>query len=469
MAIVIYNTLSRKKDTFISISPGKAYMYVCGPTVYDSSHIGHARSAVVFDVVFRYLEKSGYTVTYVRNFTDVDDKIIARARELGQEPAAISTRYIAEYHEDMDALNVRRPTFEPKATETIPEIIALVNRLLEKGNAYVLDGDVYFRVESFRGYGKLSGRRLSDMEAGARVDVNEKKENPFDFALWKAAKPGEPFWESPWGHGRPGWHIECSAMGGKFLGESFDIHGGGKDLIFPHHENEIAQSEAATGKSFVRFWMHNGFVNINSEKMSKSLGNFRTIREILQTRHPETVRLFLLSKHYRSPVDFTEDALNDAASAVERVYNFLGQVENTLEPVPGPGRSATRERFAAEMDDDFNTAAALGVLFEAVREGNRLLDEGKKQEALEVYQDIKNMAFVLGIFEKSARQYLEGKTARATEKQGLDPAQVEALIAQRTQARKEKNWAQADRIRDELADMGVLIQDGPSDTSWKMK
>lgn len=468
MSLVVYNTLSRKKELFEPGHPGRVNMYVCGPTVYDESHIGHARSAVVFDVVYRYLKSTGLDVTYVRNFTDVDDKIIQRANDLGRKSSEIAEKYTDEYHKDMDALFVLRPDREPRATETIPEMVELIQALINKGSAYEVDGDVYFRVESFVGYGKLSGRRLSDMEAGARVDVDERKENPFDFALWKAAKPGEPSWESPWGLGRPGWHIECSAMGKKFLGETFDIHGGGKDLIFPHHENEIAQSEAAFEKPFVRYWMHNGFVNINKEKMSKSLGNFTTIKDILKTFHPEAVRLFLLSNHYRSPIDFTEDALKDAESGVERVYTFLALMEKQGAETSGGPDSPAWERFTRAMDDDFNTAAALGVLFETVREGNRLMN-GKPNASADLYADVKNMGAVLGLFEEKGEQFFLALKQDAAQQGAIDPAQVEELIQKRTQARKDKNWAEADTIRDRLSEMGVDIQDGPEGTTWKLK
>ncbi|MFP4475919.1 MAG: cysteine--tRNA ligase [Desulfatibacillaceae bacterium] len=470
MPITVYNTLTRKKEDFEPSEPGKVRMYVCGPTVYDSAHIGHARSVVVFDVVYRYFRDQGWDVTYVRNFTDVDDKIINRANELGEDTTTLSRRYIDEFHEDMGALNVLIPTHEPRATEYIGAIIEVVKILVEKGHAYEAGGDVFFRVESFPGYGKLSGRKLEDMEAGSRVDVNKAKENPHDFVLWKAAKPGEPQWDSPWGAGRPGWHIECSAMSMEHLGMTFDIHGGGKDLIFPHHENEIAQSEAAFGATFVRYWMHNGFVNIDSEKMSKSLGNFKTIRNILEQYHPEVIRLFLLSKHYRSPVDFTEQAIHEARSGLERMYAFLDRMEQEADiaDMRKANGGPYWERFRMAMDDDFNTAAGLGILFEAVRKANRLLDAGVGELPMAEWRDILRMGKVLGILEETPAEFAARRKELASERTGVDPARVEELIAKRAEARKNKDFATADAIRDELAEMGVQIKDGPEGTTWSV-
>ncbi len=468
MPLLVYNTLTRRKEEFVPGEPGLVRMYVCGPTVYDSAHMGHARSAVVFDVVYRHLLASGFRVTYVRNFTDVDDKIIRRAAERGEDPKTLAERYIDEFHQDMDALGVLRPSFEPRATEFIGPIIEVVTELLKKGAAYVIDGDVYFRVEAFPDYGKLSGRKLADMEAGARVDVDERKESPFDFALWKSAKPGEPSWESPWGPGRPGWHIECSAMSRQQLGHGFDIHGGGSDLIFPHHENEIAQSEAAFGGSFVRYWIHNGFVNVNSEKMSKSLGNFFTVGEALKQYHPEAIRLFLLSKHYRGPVDFSDSAMNDAAAGLDRMYSCLLRAGEFL---PGPladGSSGYPERFREAMDDDFNTAAALGVLFEAVRQANRLMDEkGEPAEIRGLALDIRAMGGLLGLFSQEPARYFETRKEAAAEKSSADTSVIEALIAERAAARKAKDFKAADAVRAKLKDMGVVIEDGPNGTTWK--
>ena len=476
----IYNTLNKKKETFESIRPGKVGIYVCGPTVYDASHIGHARSVVVFDVIVRYLRAIGYEVTYVRNFTDVDDKIINRARELGISTKELSGRYIKEFYEDMDALKVERATVEPRATDHIGEIIGVVERLISRGHAYKAGGDVFFAVETFKDYGKLSGRRLEEMQAGARVEVDEKKRNPFDFVLWKGAKPDEPMWDSPWGKGRPGWHIECSAMSTHFLGNHFDIHGGGKDLIFPHHENEIAQSEGAFREQFVNFWIHNGFVNINQEKMSKSLGNFMMIKEILKQYHPEAVRLFLLSNHYRSPLDFTDQAMVEADAGLEKIYALLHRIDGTLglsEPAgdrQGPGDLWAS--FCEAMDDDFNTARGIGLMFETVRQLNRFMDDiaGKPGERDEerlqsVRCDLLRIGGVLGILTEAASQFFEQRKADALRRKGIDTALVERLIGERALARREKDWARADRIRDELSAMDILIEDQPEGTTWKVK
>lgn len=478
MAIRVYNTLTKKKEIFEPLQARKVLMYVCGPTVYDSCHIGHARSAVVFDVICRYFRESGYEVTYVRNFTDVDDKIIRRAQELGTDSTTIADKYIAEFYADMDALQVERATIEPKATEHIGPIIGLIETLLTKGIAYEIEGDVYFSVEAFDGYGKLSGRKLEDMEAGARVDVDKRKKNPFDFALWKTAKPGEPSWESPWGKGRPGWHIECSAMSSKYLGQTFDIHGGGKDLIFPHHENEIAQSEAATGHPFATYWIHNGFVNINQEKMSKSLGNFLLIRDVLKRYHTETIRLFLLSNHYRSPVDFTEKAMDEAGSALDKIYTLLERVEAEVTSADTVTMSTDGywQRFQEAMDDDFNSALGIGVLFEAVRSLNRLLDESKgklspeKRAAVhDGVSDIKRMGGILGIVAESPSAYFEKKKAQWLAANGITPDEVEKMLQERRDARKAKDWSRADQIRDRLAEMHIVIKDRPDGTHWMVE
>ncbi len=476
MNIRIFNTLTKKKEFFETVEPRKVRMYVCGPTVYDSSHMGHARSVVVFDVIVRYLRNQGYEVTYVRNFTDIDDKIINRANELGIDTKELAEKYIKEFYEDMDALNVRRATLEPRATEHIGDIIEVVQKLIEKKMAYPLDGDVYFSVESFKEYGKLSGRKLEDMEAGARVAVDERKRNPFDFALWKSAKPGEPAWESPWGKGRPGWHIECTAMSSSLLGETIDIHGGGKDLVFPHHENEIAQSEAAFGKKFVRYWIHNGFVNINQEKMSKSLGNFLLIKDIIKIYHPESIRLFLLSNHYRSPIDFNEKAMEEASGALEKIYTFLERVEDQ----PGmPGKSDKQsghlwQQFCDAMNDDFNTAQGLGVLFSAVRNLNRILDESGDQLSHEDweqiktgYSDVLEIGDILGIFKQSPKNYFEQKRQKGLKNEAIDPKLIEKMVEERTEARKAKDWAKADKIRDELLDMNIILEDRADGTVWK--
>ncbi len=476
----IYNTLNKKKETFESIRPGKVGIYVCGPTVYDASHIGHARSVVVFDVIVRYLRAIGYEVTYVRNFTDVDDKIINRARELGISTRELSGRYIKEFYEDMDALKVERATVEPRATDHIGEIIGVVERLISRGHAYKAGGDVFFAVETFKDYGKLSGRRLEEMQAGARVEVDEKKRNPFDFVLWKGAKPDEPMWDSPWGKGRPGWHIECSAMSTHFLGNHFDIHGGGKDLIFPHHENEIAQSEGAFREQFVNLWIHNGFVNINQEKMSKSLGNFMMIKEILKQYHPEAVRLFLLSNHYRSPLDFTDQVMVEADAGLEKIYALLQRIDGTVgssEPAgDGQGLGGLWANFCEAMDDDFNTARVIGLIFETVRQVNRFMDDiaGKPGERDEgrlqsVRCDLLRIGGVLGILTEAASQFFEQRKADALRRKGIDTALVERLIGERALARRGKDWARADRIRDELSAMDILIEDQPEGTTWKVK
>jgi len=377
MSLRVFNTLHRKKEAFKPIAPGKVRMYVCGPTVYDSCHIGHARSVVVFDVIARYLKAIGYDVLYVRNFTDVDDKIIDKANQLGIDSTTVAERFIKEFYDDMDALNVERATIEPKATDHIAQIIQFVKKLVKGGFAYQVEGDVFFSVEKFEKYGKLSGRKLDEMEAGARIDINEKKNNPFDFVLWKSAKPGEPFWESPWGKGRPGWHIECSVMSSEYLGVTFDIHGGGKDLCFPHHENEIAQSESISGKPFVKYWIHNGFVNINQEKMSKSLGNFLMIKDVLKTYHPEVVRLFLLSNHYRSPIDFTEMAMEEARKGLDKMYALLLRVDKTMgiESTQDIETGDCWQQFCEAMNDDFNSAQGIGIIFDTVRTVNRMLDQ----------------------------------------------------------------------------------------------
>ena len=478
MTLRIYNTLSGKKEVFEPVEPGKVGMYVCGPTVYDSCHIGHARSIITFDVIARYLKAKGFDVTYVRNFTDIDDKIINRANELGMDTRVLADKYIKEFYEDMDALNVERPAIEPRATDHIDQIIKVIDKLIEKGIAYRIDNDVYYAVELFKGYGKLSGRRLKDMEAGARVEIDKRKHNPFDFALWKSSKPGEPAWDSPWGKGRPGWHIECSAMSIEYLGETFDIHGGGKDLIFPHHENEIAQSEAAFGKPFVKYWIHNGFVNINKEKMSKSLGNFLMIKDIIKKYNPEAVRLFLLSNHYRSPIDFTDQALFEANSWLDKIYALLDRVEKQI----GHGsdnddiqQNAFWEQFCSAMDDDFNTALGIGILFDAVRNANRLLDENKSlskdviKSVLSYRADICKMGSILGIITKSPEVYFARKKSLGLEEKSIDSEMIDKMIKERIEARKAKNWAKADQIRKKLGELNIIIEDRPEGTVWKVK
>jgi len=475
MSLLIYNTLSRKKVKFQTLEPGKVMMYVCGPTVYDSCHIGHARSVVVFDVVVRYLRSIGYTVTYVRNFTDVDDKIINRANELNTTALALADQFINEFHQDMDALYVERATFEPRVTEHMDDIVAFIETLVDKGAAYQKEGDVFFAVDSFEGYGKLSGRSLEDMEAGARVDVDKRKNNPFDFALWKSAKPGEPSWDSPWGKGRPGWHIECSAMSSKLLGKTFDIHGGGKDLVFPHHENEIAQSESATGSIFVNYWIHNGFVNINQEKMSKSLGNFLMIKDVLKVFHPEAIRLFLLSKQYRKPIDFNDTALQESTAALERIYALLQRMDDRLEPHASDGGTVRGDdywaMFCESMNDDFNSARAIAVIFDAVRQANRHMDGKEKidlPDLASIRSVIVKMGNVLGLLNQSPEGYFASQKTAALEKQALDTQLVEELIHERETARKNKDWSKADEIRDRLAQMNVVIEDRAEGTVWKV-
>lgn len=474
----IYNTLTGEKEAFVSVEPGRVKIYVCGPTVYDSCHIGHARSVIVFDVMVRYFRAIGYQVTYVRNFTDVDDKIINRANELGMSTKALSEKYIGEFNRDMAALKVERPTEEPRATDHISEIIRVIGRLFDTGLAYESGGDVFYAVDKFKDYGKLSGRNLEEMVAGARIEPDKRKRNPFDFVLWKAAKPGEPSWESPWGKGRPGWHIECSAMSTHFLGKTFDIHGGGKDLMFPHHENEIAQSEGAFGKTFANFWVHNGFVQINKEKMSKSLGNFLMIKDILAEYHPETVRLFLLSSHYRSPVDFSHDAMREAGAGLEKIYTTLERLSQVLGPfdatAPGGERGPLWDRFCEAMDDDFNTAKALGFLFDGLRQANRLMDEegGRNDVGVNdtlglLRSDFLAAGQVLGIAGEPPHEFFA--ETRAMGEDGVDEAAVDDLVAQRVEARKSRNWAKADEIRDQLAAMNVVLEDRPEGTVWRIK
>ena len=492
MPLRIYNTLTSTKEEFIPLQPGKVSMYVCGVTVYDNCHIGHARANVAFDVVYRYLCHSGYDVTYVRNYTDIDDKIINRAKQEGVDFTVISERYIQAFDADMAQLNLAIPTHQPKATEYVDEIIALVAKLVSLGAAYSVDGDVYFSVEKFAPYLKLSGRNLEEMQAGARVDVDERKRHPMDFALWKGAKPGEPFWPAPWGNGRPGWHIECSAMSMKLLGETFDIHGGGKDLVFPHHENEIAQSEAASGKPFVRYWMHNGFVNINAEKMSKSLGNFFTIREILERYDSEVLRFFLLSAHYRSPIDFSDQNLADAEAGLSRIYSALAAMDDALAN-SSPDRAAAptllcaaglelqeklaklHDRFCEAMDDDFNTALAIANIFDLIRVLNRVLADkaAVNAAALALFSQVKSgvarIAGVLGVMDSVPADYQARLQLRKSSGLNIDVAEVERMVAERTAARKGKDFRRSDELRDQLLAKGVELFDGPSGTAWKIK
>ncbi len=477
MAIRVYNSLGKKKELFEPLVPGKVRMYVCGPTVYDSSHIGHARSVVVFDVIVRYLKAKGFDVTYVRNFTDVDDKIIDKANQLGIDSQEVAERFIKEFHEDMDALNVERATIEPKATEHISQIIQFIEKLIKKGFAYQINGDVYYSVEKFKEYGKLSGRKLEDMEAGARVEIDERKHNPFDFVLWKSSKPGEPAWESPWGKGRPGWHIECSAMSNEYLGETFDIHGGGKDLNFPHHENEIAQSEGIFGKPFVKYWIHNGFVNIDQEKMSKSLGNFLMIKDVIKTYHPDVVRLFLLSNHYRSPIDFTDKAMDEARSGLDKIYAFLERAEEKIGLISDQDVETGDcfQRFSEAMDDDFNSARGIGILFDTVRSTNRLLDQHQDNLSQKIKKtiqsnrsDILKIGNVLGILMEPSKVYFDKKRFQGLEQKSIDPDVIDKMVKEREEARKTKNWEKADQIRKQLDDMNIIIEDRPDGTIWKI-
>lgn len=487
MSLTIYNTATRKKEPFHPREERKVGMYVCGVTVYDFSHIGHARAAIVFDVIFRYLQYRGYEVTYVRNYTDVDDKIINKANREGVDAKTIAERYIREYDRDMEALNVQKPSFTPRATEHIEEMVSMIERLVKNGYGYEMEGDVYYEVKKFKPYGKLSGKNIEELESGARVEVDDRKRDPLDFALWKASKPGEPSWDCPWGTGRPGWHIECSVMSQRFLGDTFDIHGGGADLIFPHHENEIAQSEGATGKPFVRYWIHNGFVNINQEKMSKSLGNIFTIREILEHYHPEAVRLFLLSHHYRSPVDFSDQNLTEAQMGLDRFYALLNDFKELKERKAASFSSDEKEiedlitslpdAFRSAMDDDFNTASALGILQRTMRDLNRLLAEIKRddkkglppsllQRGLTTFTDLGN---VLGILTADPAAYFRQKKESGMKDVALSEGEIRNYIEQRKEARAQKDWKRADQLREELLSKGIVLEDTPQGTIWKVK
>jgi len=487
MTIEIHNTKTGRKSPLIPLEEGHVKLYVCGITAYDYCHIGHARSALVFDMIVRYLRYRGYKVTFIRNFTDIDDKIIKRAQEQNTTCDELSGRFIRMFHEDMTALGVLPPTAEPKATEHVGEIISLIEDLIAKGLAYQVDGDVYYRISAFPAYGSLSGRNLEDMQAGARVSVNEEKEHPMDFALWKGSKPGEPTWESPWGPGRPGWHIECSAMSRKYLGNSFDIHGGGKDLVFPHHENELAQSAGASGEEFVRYWVHHGFVTIKDEKMSKSLGNFLTIREVLAAYPAEALRLFIFSTHYRNPLDYSEAAMLDAVAGLNRLYTCLAEVEQLPDKgVEGGNSTITRadreriaglaERFLAAMDNDFNSAQALGHLFEAVKVLNKIrqhLPAKACSADLALLRNaaatIRELAASLGLLAEEPLSHMRKEQGKLLKSLDIAPAEIEQLIAERKRAREEKNWGRADEIRDQLLARGVEIKDGPTGTTWQVK
>jgi cysteinyl-tRNA synthetase len=475
MALHFYNTLTGKEEEFVPLTPGKVGMYVCGVTVYDRSHVGHARAMVTFDVICRYLRFLGYDVTFIRNFTDVDDRIIDRANERSISAQELSELYIREFGEDMQALRCLPPTHEPRATHHIPEMITIIQELEAKELAYVVEGDVYFAVDRFPNYGKLSHRRLDDMMAGARIEIDERKRHPMDFALWKASKPGEPWWESPWGRGRPGWHIECSAMSSKYLGQPFDIHGGGTDLIFPHHENEIAQSEGAKDCVLARYWLHNGMVTVEQEKMSKSLGNFLTIGEALAKVTPEVFRLMLLSTHYRVPFDFSEQKMEEAEKGLVRIYETLARVDTALatsEQAAAPDSFASSQsstllaRFREAMDDDCNTARALGVIFDSIRDVNRAIDTGQTADLPSVRQGLAVIGAVLGIMNESPDGFLQTRKQRGLEQAQLSSEAIEQLIAERAAARQARDFKRADAIRANLAAQGVLLQDSPTGTTW---
>lgn len=468
MAIQVYSTMDGRKVEFTPREAGKVGIYVCGPTVYNYIHLGNARPIVVFDAIRRYFKYAGYDVTYVQNFTDVDDKIIRRAAEEGISSAAVAEKYIAAYFEDVRALNVLKADVHPRVTEHIPDIIELVRRLIDNGVAYEVNGDVYFAVEKFAEYGKLSGRDLDDMLAGARVQVGDQKHNPMDFALWKTAKPGEPSWESPWGQGRPGWHIECSVMSRKYLGAGFDIHGGGADLIFPHHENEIAQAEAADGCCFVRYWLHNGFITVNDEKMSKSLGNFFLLRDILEKFPGDVVRFYLLNTHYRSPIDFDDEKLHIAAKSLGRIRNAYGLLCEAAEGGGGKNAEASaalnaatetlRGAFAAAMDDDFNTALAIAAVFDYTRALNTYARDADKDALDKAVCLMQAIDGVIACIRPQAKETADE----------LTPKLIELIIAVRQQARANKDWATADYIRDELKNLGVALEDGADAVKWKI-
>ena len=522
--IYIFNTLSLSKELFKPINEDKVLMYVCGITAYDLSHIGHARAYITFDIIYRFLKSVGYNVIYVRNFTDIDDKIIKKANEEKKTTEAVSSKYIDEYHKDMDALSVLSPSYEPKATETIPEMIEVASKLIDKGNAYEINGDVFFRVNSFKDYGKLSHKNIDELIAGSRIPINEEKENFLDFALWKKSKEGEPSWDSPWGKGRPGWHIECSAMSMKFLGESIDIHGGGSDLIFPHHENEIAQSESYTGKNFVNYWIHNGFVNINSEKMSKSLKNFVTVREVLEKFHPEALRLFFMFTHYRSFIDFSYEGIESARQSLLRLYQAVNlynefkkltdekrieikdanekyegfKTENSVSADDGNNGRTVKcknpeniERyislFYASMGDDFNTAKALSVIFDLVRKTNKIIKDAMAQNFIEradlTFLDSAmilmnhSLPDIFGILNEDPKLFIESNSAPVNYEDGttgVSPAvaigaeEIEKLIERRNALRKSKEYAAADEIRKSLLEKGVTLEDTNFGTTYKI-
>ncbi len=461
----LYNTMRQRKEDFVPIRPGKVHMYACGPTVYDYFHIGNARPFIVFDVLRRFFEYIGYEVTFVQNFTDVDDKIINRSHTEGISPKEVAEKYIAEYFVDADALGVRRADVHPRVSENMPEIIDFIATLVDKGHAYNINGNVYYRVASFPEYGKLSGQSVDDLKSGARIDINDEKESPLDFALWKRKKDGEPYWDSPWGKGRPGWHIECSAMSRKYLGDTIDIHGGGKDLVFPHHENEIAQSEGACGCTFANYWVHNGYIQIDGTKMSKSLGNFKTVRDISKHYDLEVVRLFMLMAHYRSPIDFNDKLLTAAGNALERLYTARDHMLFLLDKADDHKQSeeetawvATlsdyKERFIADLNDDLNTADGIATIFELVRDINSHLNENSSKETVAAaYTLFTELTAVLGLVVKERETDLDDT--------------IEALIEERQQARKNKDFARADAIRDQLLAQGIVLEDTREGVKWK--
>ncbi|MBL4930268.1 cysteine--tRNA ligase [Clostridium paridis] len=461
----LYNTLTRKKEEFIPITPGEVKMYVCGPTVYNFFHIGNGRTFIVFDTIRRYLEYRGYNVKFVQNFTDIDDKLITKANEEETTVKEIGDRYISEYYKDADGLNIKRATVNPRATEYVNQIISFVEELIEKGYAYEVDGDVYFKTKNFESYGKLSGQSLEDLQAGARISVDERKQDPMDFAIWKALKPGEPGWDCPWGKGRPGWHIECSCMAKNILGDTIDIHAGGSDLVFPHHENEIAQSEALTGKQFANYWMHAAFLNVNNQKMSKSLNNFLTARDALEKYDADVIRFLMLSGHYRIQLNFSDELLDSAKASVERLYNAISNLESLLDEVKREEISedekkylesldSYRQRYIEKMDDDFNTADAISVLFDLSRDINsNITVESSKELVNGALSIIRELGNPLGILQKSTKVSLE--------------EEVEKLIEERQNARKNRDFALADKIRDDLKSRGIILEDTPQGVRWK--
>lgn len=475
MDIAIYNTFTGKKEEFVPATPGQVKCYVCGITVYDHSHVGHARSVIVFDVIYRYLKSLGFDVTYVRNYTDIDDKIINRANAEHTSWKDVAETYIASFKEDMESLGVAPPTYEPRATEHIDDMIALVEKLLERGYAYQVDGSVYFAVRKYEKYGELSGRSLEEMIAGARLEVDERKKDPLDFALWKESKPGEPFWECPWGKGRPGWHIECSAMSIKYLGSPFDFHGGGKDLVFPHHENERAQAECATGRPFVNYWVHNGFVTMDREKMSKSVGNILAIKDFLKEYHPEVLRLFFLSTHYRNPIDYTEQSIKNAESALQKLYYSLERCSESaggVSPVSNAELDGLEKKFHEAMCDDFNTAVALSALFDVSKTVNRMIDErdaSNKPFVARGASMLRVMGSTLGLLRHDPEAYSRGEGVRHLRRVGLDEAAVQKAIDDRARARRDKDYKKADEIRTMLLEKGITLLDTPEGTTWRLK